>query len=272
MCGRYVIASTVKVIEKKFKVKAAPEINFEPNYNVTVGNLAPIITTENPTEIQLAEFGFTPDWADKKKYILNARSEGDHNPDNRSDYTGAKGIFLKPYFKKSIRFKRCVVLADAFIEGPTKEKLNQPYLVYLINKKRPFAMAGIYDDWIDKSTGEITRSFAILTCPPNELMHKIHHHRMPVILNDADVDHYLNKTTSQHEIGDLLRSYDYKLMNAYRISPEIKRPNLNEKELINPIEEPVQKEYYFEQKQTIKLVGMGMTSSREQRLKEEEEG
>ena len=69
--------------------------------------------------------------------FLNARSEGDHNPDNDPRYTGAKGIIQKPSFRKAIRSQRCLVLADAFIEGPFDRKLSEPYLVYLKGKERP---------------------------------------------------------------------------------------------------------------------------------------
>ena len=90
MCGRYVIVSKVKVVEKKFNAES--EVAFEPNFNVSAGAKAPIITSENPQKIQLSHFGFTPAFAQKKTYLLNVRAEGGHNLDNRSDFTGAKGI------------------------------------------------------------------------------------------------------------------------------------------------------------------------------------
>ena len=47
-------------------------------------------------------------------------------------------------------------------------------------------MAGIWQPWTDKSTGEYIESFAIVTTRANKLMEQVHNtkKRMPVILND----------------------------------------------------------------------------------------
>ena len=77
-------------------------------------------------------------------------------------YRGAMGILQKPMFRQSIRTRRCLVVADAFIEGPQREKLAKPYVVYARDGQRPFALAGIWDEWTDTGSGEIIRSFAII--------------------------------------------------------------------------------------------------------------
>lgn len=269
MCGRYVTVTETKVIEKKFNVDLAPGFDFEPNFNIAAGDKAPVITSESPKLLQSFVFGFTPSWAQKKMYVINARAEGDHNKENNPNYTGAKGIIKKPFFRSSIRSKRCLVIADAFIEGTTKEKLSKPFAVYLINKQRPFAFAGIYDEWVDKETGEILHSFAVITCPPNKLMQKIPHHRMPVILNPSDYDTYLSSDAPLESITSLLGPYDYKQMNAYPISDRIKNPRNKDQSLIEPIGQPLQKEYAYRQEQKNILMGMGMSPSRYRKLEEE---
>ena len=182
---------------------------------------------------------------------------------------GAKGIIKKPFFRSSIRSKRCLVIADAFIEGTTKEKLSKPFAVYLINKQRPFAFAGVYDEWVDQETGEILKSFAVITCPPNKLMEKIPHHRMPVILNPADYTTYLDNTAPLDEITRLLQPFDHKQMNAYPISDQIKSPRNKNRELLDPIGQPLQKEVRYVQEQKTVLMGMGMSPSRYKKLQEE---
>lgn len=255
MCGRYVIISTVREIEKKFNAKL--EFNLEPNYNVGVGQKAPIITAKDPHQIVSSHFGFTPSWSDKKTYIINARAEGDHNRENDPKFKGSKGILKKPFFRKAIRSQRCLVLADAFIEGTTKEKLNHPFLVYLRNKERPFAMAGIYDVWEDKSNNENYSSFAIITCQPNALMQKLPHHRMPVILNPEDQFRYLSNSTPLSEATELLKPFESKKMNAYPISSEIKSPKNNNRSLLSPNGNWVKKERELKKTDQLTLFGMG---------------
>ncbi len=63
MCGRYVVVSETTLIEKKFKVTASPEFNFQANYNISAGEQAPVITCEQPSVLQTYTFGFTPAWA-----------------------------------------------------------------------------------------------------------------------------------------------------------------------------------------------------------------
>ncbi len=64
---------------------------------------------------------------------------------------GLKGITSKPAFRQSIRSKRCLVLADAFIEGPKVERLSKPYVIYKRMEVR--LLADIYDTWINPDTG-----------------------------------------------------------------------------------------------------------------------
>jgi putative SOS response-associated peptidase YedK len=51
--------------------------------------------------------------------------------------------------------------------------------------REPDVMAGLWDEWKDKKTGERVRSCAIITCPPNALIGTLHD-RMPVILAEED--------------------------------------------------------------------------------------
>jgi putative SOS response-associated peptidase YedK len=256
MCGRYVIVSSVEVIEKRFQV-TAPELplGIIPNYNLGPGALAPVITSDKPKELQFFHFGMTPSWAKKKMYLFNARAEGDGNKENDPHYTGGKGIISKPSFRKPIRSQRCLVIADAFIEGSTLEGLDTPYVVYL-KRRRPFAMAGIFDHWRDHDTGEEYHSFAIITTTPNELLQKIPHHRSPVVLHEKDERKWLH-AEHLNEITDLLQTYPSDEMNAYPVSPAIKNPKRNGRELIEPVGERLEPETEARIKTEIRLEGMG---------------
>ena len=270
MCGRYVVVTETAVVAKKFNVHVPPEVHIQPNFNVAAGDTAPVITCEDPTVLQNFTFGYTPSWSKKKTYVINARSEGDHNKENRPDYRGAKGIISKPFYRQSIRSKRCLVIADAFIEGTTKEKLSKPFLVHMLNKRRPFAFAGLYDEWIDPSSGEILNTFAIITCPPNQLMRKIPHHRMPVILDEKDYGIYLDQSAPLQEITELLVPYDHKLMNAYPISDDVKNPCNKGADLVAPLGNLLQEEFKIEHQQKSILQGMGMSPSRRRKLTDED--
>ena len=234
MCERYILVNTMEQIESRFELPHQ-DITITPNYNISKGQFAHVITDEKPHEVQLFQFGLTPFWAKKEMLLSNARAEGDSNKEDNPDFKGSKGIILKPAFRKPIRSQRCLVLTSAFIEGIKDSRLSIPYLVYLRNHKNPFAMAGIWDTWLNPQTCEKVSSFCIITTTANSLMQKIGHHRMPVILSDNEERKWINHDTDLSRITAMLNHYDSKLMNAYPIDPKIKNPMGNDKQLIQPI-------------------------------------
>lgn len=266
MCGRYAVVTKLKVIEKEFQLDVSEILDrFELNPNVSVNDEALVVTNEEPNKAQLFRFGFTPSWATKKTYVINARSEGNHNKENRVDYTGAKGIIEKPMFRKAIRSQRCLVIADAFVEGSTTKKLSEPYLVYRSNHKRPFAMAGIWDEWVDKQSGEITRSFAILTTPPTPLLQKIPHHRSPLVLSREDERRWIRNDLPLSEITAMMQPFDDRDFNAYPISTAIKSGRNKDISVLKPVGQQLKKELDYIFYQELELQGMGETTARKRK-------
>ncbi|MFN8258823.1 MAG: SOS response-associated peptidase [Bacteroidales bacterium] len=256
MCGRYVSVQKIETIEKRFNVTATDGLNFEPSYNIGPGKYAPVITSDKPRELQLFQFGLTPFWAKKRMYLFNARAEGDRNQENDENYAGAKAIVMKPAFRKPIRSQRCLVIADAFIEGPVTERLDKPYVVYLRDNVRPFAFAGIWDEWKSES-GDTIFSFAIITTVTNSLLKKIGHNRSPVILPRNRENAWLNSDLSLAEVTRYLEPYPAGLMNAYPISPGIKNPKAEGRSLIDPVGERVEPEFETKERIELELHGMG---------------
>jgi len=266
MCGRYSIVSKLKIIEKEFQVDVSEILDrFELNPNISPGDQALVIANDTPDKAQLFEFGFTPHWAKKKTYMINARSEGDHNKENNTNYTGTKGIISKPMFRKSIRSQRCLVIADAFVEGTITKKLRDPYLVYRGGNKRPFAMAGIWDEWLDKTSGEVSRGFAIITTAPTPLMQKIPHHRSPLVLSQEDEKLWLNNDAPLNEITALLKPFDDTDFNAYPISTDIKSSKNKYFDVLKPEGDRLRKEYDYIFYQELELQGMGETTARKRK-------
>lgn len=271
MCGRYVLVQKIEVLEQRYNVTVPLNFDFKPSYNISPGKFAPVITSENPRELQLFQFGLTPFWAKKKMYLFNARAEGDKNKENLPNYHGAKDIIIKPAFRKPIRSQRCLIPADAFIEGTTLEGLSKPFLVYLQNKERPFSFAGIYDTWTDLDSGEIVSGFSIITTHANDLMQKIPHHRSPVILSREQERKWLNSKTPLTEITAMLNPLSSEKMNAYPIGNEIKNPIAEGNSLIIPIGPKLQEEIKIRSFKEIRLEGMGNRNRNENTKKENEE-
>lgn len=263
MCGRYILTQKITAIEKRFNVRAEPDVKFEANYNIAPGCYAPVITSNDSGKLQLLRFGMCPFWAKKNMMLINARAEGDRNKDNSEKYNGAKEIINKPAFRKPIRQQRCLVIADAYIEGSTNEGLNKAHLVFLRNKVRPFAFAGLWDEWQNPDTKEILHSFSIVTTAANSLIQKIPHLRVPLILQAFQEKKWLDLKTPLSYITGMLHPFSVELMNAFPISAEIKDVKNNALAYIQPIGNSLAEEIDFVIEKKISLQGMGNRKRRE---------
>ncbi len=269
MCGRYVTVKSIQEIEKRYNVTANNLLHYAGNINVSVGQYAPVITNKDPKQLQLFQFGLTPHWAKKKMYFFNARSEGDFNKSNDPTYAGAKGILQKPSFRKPIRSQRCLVIADAFIEGSKEKRLNEPYLIYPRDPKSQFSLAGIWDEWADPATGEIHSSFSIITTTANDLLQRVGHHRSPVILEGDEEALWIDSATDISDVTMLLRPFNAKHFNAYPISSDIRSPKATDSTLLAPLGPTVYPEFTYVIYEDLKLFGMGESPARTRRAKED---
>lgn len=104
---------------------------------------------------------------------------------------------------------------------PAGAKKDIAYPYYISLKDQPvFYMAGIYQPWTDKETGETMDTFSIVTTKANGLMEQIHNKkkRMPTILNEALAAEWLSPNLSEFKIMELATTAcDGSLMSAYTI-------------------------------------------------------
>jgi putative SOS response-associated peptidase YedK len=117
--------------------------------------------------------GLIPSWAKDMRgsaSMINARSE-----------TAA----TKPAFRDPLKFRRCLLPADAFYEWRRSRSAKQPFC-FEVNDGELFAFAGLWDGWKDPG-GQWIKSCSILTTTPNAATSRVHD-RMPVILSKDDYD------------------------------------------------------------------------------------
>ena len=206
MCGRYVI--TNPIIKTKKIVKKAINLEDIENYNAHPYQELPVIKKyTNGNTLEKLKWGIIPSWSKKKDFkpLINARLET---------------IDEKISFKKLIKQKRCVAVADGFYEWKRQEKIKTPYYFLRKDKKMLF-IAAIYEN----------NEFCLITEDANENV-KIIHHRQPVILNESDVNRYLNL---QLDGSNFLKESKKVNLEFYEISREVNKPTNNNISLIQNI-------------------------------------
>jgi putative SOS response-associated peptidase YedK len=272
MCGRFTLVKEIKLLTKKFNLEATPQIELFQSYNIAPSQMSPVLASDKPNQLQMLTFGYIPSWQKTRQYLINARSEGSgkqYNTEDDPNYTGAFHIKDSREFGQMLRKQRCLIFANCFFEGPKKERLSKPFVVYLRDAKI-FALAGIWKEWVDKNTGEMKKSFAIMTTYPNELMHKhIQHHRTPVIIKEEDYPKWLDINSPLTDITALLHPLSHEEMNAYPVGQRVKNVRNNDREIIEPIGERVYEEHQFQIEEKLVKTGFGDAPTRRRKADEE---
>ncbi|MDV2686497.1 SOS response-associated peptidase [Alkalihalophilus lindianensis] len=219
MCGRYTLTATKEQIEVQLDIKLE---DYEPRFNIAPSQ--PVLSVISDGEKKKAgylKWGLVPVWAKDPKIgykMINARGET---------------VDEKPAFKRLLKRRRCVIVADGFYEWKRTEKTKQPYRITVNDQL--FTFAGLWDRWT--SDDEEIVSCTILTTAPNECMKNIHD-RMPVILGDADREVWLDPSIEDKEIvKDLIKPYSAQLMNAYEVSTIVNNPRNESEECIRSLSE-----------------------------------
>ena len=227
MCFFYALSQTAQSLKNRYQLKLDFDFELEPELTEAKYYISgfefpklPVLTNQQPGRLQGFTWGLIPCWVKTPAEALEIRAR---TLNARSDT-----VFTKPSFRNAIRERRCLVPADGFYEWREAGGKKYPYFIY--RKDRGiFSFAGIWEEWIGHSTGEVLRTFSILTTDANPLMEQIHNtkKRMPVILPREQELGWIKEGLSGEEIAALTKPLDESLMSAYPISKLINSRSSN---------------------------------------------
>ena len=171
MCGRFAFYSPSEAATALFGVSATTEV--QPRYNFAPTQVIASIrnSEDDGRALVMLRWGLVPFWA--KDPALGTRRIT----------ARAETVAEKPAYRAAYRHRRCIVLADGFYEWAKAGDVKTPYFISLASGS-PFALAGLWESWQDKDSGESLQTATLLTTSANDFMAPLHH-RMPVIL-EAD--------------------------------------------------------------------------------------
>ena len=177
MCGRFAFYSPSEATAALFGVDGALAV--EPRYNIAPTQFVAAIrdSEQHQRELVMLRWGLVPFWAK------------DPSIGNRMINARAETVAEKPSFRAAFKHRRCVVLADGFYEWHREGDVKTPYFISLVNGE-PFALAGLWEEWKDRESGESLQTTTLITTTANDFMQPLHH-RMPVILQPDTADEWL---------------------------------------------------------------------------------
>jgi len=224
MCGRFTNKAKPEQLKQEFKVGRKNPNLYEPRFNIAPAQMIDVvIEPENERLLTQLKWGLVPSWskdAQTAKGLINARCET---------------ITEKPSFREAFKSRRCIIPASGFFEWQKKGTgAKQPFYFYL-NEKEVFGFAGLYEEWIDKQSGEILETCTIITTEANDVLKPVHD-RMPVILEPESYDEWLDaKVKDTERLQKFLVPYPAQEMTSYAVSTNVNIPDSNSPELIIPL-------------------------------------
>ena len=225
MCGRFAFYSPAEATAALFGVPTAAEL--KPRYNIApTQDIAAIRNSGEgqgaDRELVALRWGLVPFWAK------------DPSIGNRMINARAETVAEKPSYRAAFRHRRCVVLADGFYEWRRENDAKTPYFISL-SADEPFGLAGLWESWTDKQTGELLQTTTLITTVANEFMQALHH-RMPVILQSDAANEWLAGSAAPLEHA---ASHTPKL-KAWPVDRRVNNARNEGEELIRPAGETIE--------------------------------
>ncbi len=227
MCGRYYRRSDKQKIAEAFRTGVPTTFEILPSYNVAPQTFQPVVALNRKSlerELLQMRWGLVPYWASDLKVgysTINAKAET---------------LTTSPVFREAFKRRRCLVPADGFFEWRPAGKKTKDAFAFALKDGSLFALAGLFDVWKDKKTGEALFSYSIITTDPNELLEPFHN-RMPVIVRPADYERWIGPAEPDRLPADLLRPFPDELMAAWKVSPAVGNVKNDEPALIVPAQD-----------------------------------
>jgi putative SOS response-associated peptidase YedK len=221
MCGRFTLTVNPEETQETFSSFNFPQ-KFAPRFNIAPTQPVMAIPNDDQNTADFFVWGLIPMWAKDPSIgnkLINARGET---------------LEEKPAFRGSLKYKRCLILADGFYEWKATpgKKVKTPFFIHMKDRK-PFAFAGLWDSW-NSPDGSLVKSCTIITTEPNELTGIIHN-RMPVILHPRDYARWLDPSPqTPDQLKPLIKPFPADLMDAYPVSTLVNTPANDIPDLVVP--------------------------------------
>lgn len=218
MCGRFTLFTDAETLRQEFRIDTlAAELR--PRYNIAPGqDVAVVVQRSGERRLEMFRWGLIPSWAKDPSIgqrMINARAET---------------LAERPAFKQAFRRRRCLVPADGFYEWQKGGRRKTPFY-FRLKSGRPFALAGLWEEWLSPE-GQTIRSCTIITTAPNELLAPIHE-RMPAILLPEAIEVWLDPSaTDPALLHPWLKPYPADRMTGHPVPPIVNSPTYDSESLL----------------------------------------
>jgi len=232
----------LKQLEKAVRDYDFLDVDVHNGFNYPPCAIAIATDDKRDFELVQAQWGFVPGKMSADEAIAFRRKLTTLNFKGENLFVSETGKWSM--WKDAARKRRCLVLSTGIVESrhvpkigkkgqELKETIKYPYQVGLKDHEY-FWLPGLYSDWVNTDTGEVTKTFAIGITKANELMKQVHNSklRMPCILTDELAWEWLMGDLSDDRITEIaMTQIPSGLMERCTIGPEYRLEGvINKKE------------------------------------------
>jgi putative SOS response-associated peptidase YedK len=183
MCGRSTYKLTWEELVALYRLTLdSPPHNFEPRYNVCPTDpIDAIVAQDGRRDLMRMRWGLVPRWWSKplkelRLATFNARAET---------------VIEKPFFREAFKRNRCLIPVSGYYEWQDTPGGKQPWYFTARNGSPALTVAGLWDEWRNKTTGETLKSCTMIITEPNAFVGEVHD-RMPVLLDERYFEPWLS--------------------------------------------------------------------------------
>ncbi len=209
-------------MEERFNAVYPDDLPYEERFHTSAFErpTLPVLTNNQADKFQLMTWGLIPGWAKSEKDALEISL--------KTMNAKAETLTDKPSFRQVAKTNRCLIPVTGFFEWQQVNSKKIPWFISLKDEDA-FSLAGIWSEWVNPTTGELKKTFSVITTEANGLMAKIHNtkKRMPVILTQGNEKSWIDEKTSISMYSNILKPLDDDKLQAYTVSPLVSNPRNN---------------------------------------------
>ena len=184
MCATFEIDRTLLDLSRLFDAEVEEE--FLIKKRIYPQTIAPILLNANgKRNLKPMAFSLVPSWSKEAK------------PKFATHNARVETIAEKATWKTPLSKTRCLVPLTRFFEPIYEGALANSMVGFQLKAKELLVAAGLWDEWVNKETGEIIHSFTIITGEPNEFIAKIGHDRSPLFPKPEIWDKWLSENVQK---------------------------------------------------------------------------
>ncbi|WP_083896964.1 SOS response-associated peptidase [Azospirillum sp. B506] len=220
------LTTPINEIERLFGVPERP--NLMPRWNVAPTQDIPVIRREEDgRHLAMVRWGLVPPWADDPAIgsrMINARGES---------------VADKPAFRGAFRKRRCLIPLDGFYEWISVGEGAKPRKQGHVIRRRDrglFALAGLWERW--QKGAPPLETATVVTTAANATLSFLHD-RMPVVLDPANWDAWLDPATPLPVVEGLIRSAPEEWLDVVPVGPTVNNVRNDDCSCLDPPQETV---------------------------------